>query len=311
MNHQPLVTVRVLTYNSSRFLIEALESVKNQTYKNIELVISDDCSTDNSVEISRKWLSENKERFVRSEVLTVEKNTGVSANCNRTISWAQGEWLGGVAGDDILLPTAIEEFVNYVSEHHDAHVVVGGTIKIDEDSKEIHEGKSCLTPPFYYADNYSAKKQFNLITKCFFACGPSTFVSLKAIKAVGGYDERFPMLEDYPIYIKLTHAGYHMNWLGKHTLKYRISESSISHSRDNDDAIFGKGRIRSIKEYKFLYKREYLDWLWRRFLDLDIFLQNQVVDSGNSRNSPKTVVYYKLYRLLSPFAWVERKLFKN
>ena len=53
----PLVSVVVITYNSAKFVIETLESVKSQTYKNIELIISDDCSTDDTVERCRLWLA--------------------------------------------------------------------------------------------------------------------------------------------------------------------------------------------------------------------------------------------------------------
>ena len=68
----PLVSVSVITYNSSKTVLETLESVKTQTYPNIELIISDDCSPDNTVEVCREWIEQNKERFVRIEILAAE-----------------------------------------------------------------------------------------------------------------------------------------------------------------------------------------------------------------------------------------------
>ena len=59
----PLVSIIVITYNSSKYVLETLESAKAQTYQNIELIVTDDCSNDNTVEICRKWIEENKERF--------------------------------------------------------------------------------------------------------------------------------------------------------------------------------------------------------------------------------------------------------
>jgi alpha-1,3-rhamnosyltransferase len=73
MIEQPLVSIVVITYNSSDYVLETLESAKDQTYKNIELIISDDCSTDNTVEICKNWLEENKERFKHTELITVKK----------------------------------------------------------------------------------------------------------------------------------------------------------------------------------------------------------------------------------------------
>ena len=77
---QPLVSINITTYNSSKFIIETLESAKMQTYQNIELIVSDDSSVDNTVELCKKWIEKNKERFVRCKVITVEKNTGIAAN---------------------------------------------------------------------------------------------------------------------------------------------------------------------------------------------------------------------------------------
>lgn len=59
INSTPLVTIAVVTYNSSQTILETLESVKEQTYKNIELIISDDCSSDNTTDICQKWLQKN------------------------------------------------------------------------------------------------------------------------------------------------------------------------------------------------------------------------------------------------------------
>ncbi len=76
----PLVTIVVLCYNSSNTIIETLESIYNQTYQNIELIISDDFSLDESVLIAQNWLSEKNSRFVDSHTLTSHKNEGISAN---------------------------------------------------------------------------------------------------------------------------------------------------------------------------------------------------------------------------------------
>lgn len=69
----PLVSVSIITYNSSSTILETLDSIYSQSYQNIELIVSDDCSTDNTVEICKKWIDEHKDRFVRVELLTVEK----------------------------------------------------------------------------------------------------------------------------------------------------------------------------------------------------------------------------------------------
>src|SRR5438309_3687253 len=95
----PLVSVIVLTYNSAITVLETLESIKQQTFRNIELIITDDCSKDNTVEICSNWLNSNKGIFVRVIILEVDKNTGTSANCNRGLKASTGQWIKFIAGD--------------------------------------------------------------------------------------------------------------------------------------------------------------------------------------------------------------------
>ena len=80
---QPLVSIVIITYKSSAYVLETLESAKAQTYRNIELIVTDDCSPDNTVEICKDWIENNKDCFVRTELITVPENTGISLNCNR------------------------------------------------------------------------------------------------------------------------------------------------------------------------------------------------------------------------------------
>ena len=94
---KPLVSICVITYNSSKTVLSTLESIKAQSYSNIELVISDDCSPDNTVEIVQQWLEENKSWFIRTELITVEKNTGVTGNVNRSCKNTQGKYVKPIA----------------------------------------------------------------------------------------------------------------------------------------------------------------------------------------------------------------------
>ena len=107
-NHSLLVSVVVITYNSEDYILECLESVKAQTYAGIELIISDDCSQDNTLKICKEWVDENKIRFVNIEIIEVKKNTGTTENINRACRLANGVWIKPIAGDDLLLPKCIE-----------------------------------------------------------------------------------------------------------------------------------------------------------------------------------------------------------
>lgn len=79
MSLQPLISVVVITYNSSNTIIETLESISRQSYPNIELIISDDCSKDDTVNKAQNWINSNG---VKGLVITAVKNEGIPANVN-------------------------------------------------------------------------------------------------------------------------------------------------------------------------------------------------------------------------------------
>ncbi len=109
----PLVSVVIITYNSSEFIMECLDSIAVQTYDNIELIISDDCSTDNTIALCKTWLSKYQGRFVNTELLEITENTGITKNINRGCKLAKGEWIKPLAGDDLLLPICIEKNIGH------------------------------------------------------------------------------------------------------------------------------------------------------------------------------------------------------
>ncbi len=224
---KPLVSVAVVTYNSSKTVVETLDSIYNQTYPNLELIVSDDCSKDDTIGICREWIEVHKKRFVRTELLTVKKNTGVSANSNRGNAACYGGWIKGIAGDDVLLPDCIETYVNYICEHPEAIIVFakmelfGGT----EERRKFVENQFLFD--FF---NWTPEEQYDFLTlerNCIPA--PTCFYNKYKIEVLNiKNDERIPLLEDWPKWIKMTKAGVRFHFIDKVTVKYRVAESSLS-----------------------------------------------------------------------------------
>ena len=109
-----LVTVIVITYNSAKYVLETLESVYRQSYNNIELIVSDDCSKDNTVSICQQWVDTNRNRFISAKVIQTENNSGICGNYNFALKNANGNWIKYIAGDDILEDNCIERFVSNI-----------------------------------------------------------------------------------------------------------------------------------------------------------------------------------------------------
>ena len=133
-----LVSICVVTYNSGKVIGETLDSIVEQTYQNIELIISDDSSKDDTMLVVKNWLEKNKARFVRTALLETDSNTGVTANCNRACKAARGEFVK-LIGDDILLPEYVSEFVAYFREHTETQILFSRVQLLDNDAKTLSD----------------------------------------------------------------------------------------------------------------------------------------------------------------------------
>ena len=225
----PLVSVAVITYNSSKYVLETLESIKAQTYQNIELIVSDDCSTDNTIQICMEWIEKNKTRFVRTQIVTIEKNTGISANCNRAEDACQGEWVKLIAGDDLLFQDCIENFVDYIKKHKDVLCVFG---KIQVFGGDFQRCQTLQNHFFRRMDKMSVmttQEQLNMIIEGYTPPAPAAFkkrVISSQYKVV--YDEQIPMIEDWPFWINLLKKNIHLCVMDKYVVKYRLGGVSTS-----------------------------------------------------------------------------------
>lgn len=261
---EPLVSIIVITYNSAKYVLETLESAKAQTYKNIELIISDDCSIDNTVEICRKWNKENNQRFSRTQLLVSQQNTGISANCNRGVSAAIGEWVKLIAGDDILLINCISENVNFALQNQDASLIFS-RMEIIGGSTDNNVAVSQNEVPYFFSK--TAHQQFNLLVIKNRLFAPSSFIKAKVIRDINGYDERIRNLEDRPLWIKATKAGYKLFFMPTITVKYRVHPESINYNFSADSLHDELVQIFYLYQLPNMSLRNILN-IWHTFLSL-------------------------------------------
>lgn len=229
MGTTPLVSVIVFTYNSASFILETLESVKAQKYSRIELIISDDCSTDFTVDICRRWIENNSSRFESHSIIESMQNTGISANCNRGEAACTGEWIKEIAGDDILLPSCIQDYIDYISAHPRHYFIFGKVIFFGDNPERVKIGNE---QGFDYSKfNLSAQEQYYTLVfqRHNFVPAPTFFYNRTKAQEIGlKCDERIPLLDDWPKWIYLTSNGIKLQLLDKFTVKYRIHNASIS-----------------------------------------------------------------------------------
>lgn len=232
MNEYPLVSVVVVTYNSSKWILETLESIKDQTYKNIELIISDDCSTDNTVDIVQSWLDENGQSFVSLKLITSQENTGVTANMNRGVKECKGVWIKDLAGDDALIENAIEKYVEFVNNNQNIKICHAKSLMY----KDTFEENNLL---YYDYSRYNVLRDNNRDPQdkfhrlCFSngIHGNTVFLNRVFLEKIGGYDETIRYCEDAPLYMKITTMGYNIYFMNEYTAKYRLHSNSINYNR--------------------------------------------------------------------------------
>jgi glycosyltransferase involved in cell wall biosynthesis len=233
-DNMPLVTILVVTYNSSKYILETLESAKLQNYQNIELIVTDDCSTDLTVDICANWIKTNRQRFVRVELITTEKNTGIPANINRGYRASKAQWVKAIAGDDALLPSCIEDNIDYVMKNPGARIVQSIAMSYkDNFSSENFIEMMDMSNRLNFSDKLTANDQYEMLLRESLVVAPTAFINIGLMKSIGYSDESIPYIEDWPIWLKITRAGEKIHFLNTATVLYRVHSESIQNKKES------------------------------------------------------------------------------
>ena len=226
----PLVSVIILTYNSSEYVLETLDSIKAQTYNNIELIVSDDCSQDDTVQRCIEWVHKNEKRFVHCKLLNIDRNLGTSANCNRGVMNSKGEWIKLLAGDDLLLPNCIEDNVMYIQNNPDTDIVFSCLKAFgDGDNDTINFFNNIIwTKP-----NKLNRRNLHML-ECYYNIfgTPTSFFSKSLFLRLGGFNNDIPLIEDWPFWVKVTRY-YKVIVMDRTTVLYRVHNKSVSRYNNN------------------------------------------------------------------------------
>jgi glycosyltransferase involved in cell wall biosynthesis len=197
----PLVSIVTPSYNQGQFLEETIRSVLLQGYPNIEYVIMDGGSSDDSVAIIRKY-----EHWLTS--WCSGKDDGQADAISRGFSLCQGDILAWVNSDDLLLPGCLSKVGRYIAQHPDIDCVVGGSVVVDA------EGNAIRDPLGLPRAVMGGKESFTTLLvrggASFYQ--PATFWRHRAYAAAGGIDPSFTFAMDYDLYLRLASRG-RFGWL--------------------------------------------------------------------------------------------------
>ena len=181
----PFVSVIIPAYNRAEFLPEAVESVLGQTYRNFELIVVDDGSTDETPAILRHY----------GEALRVihQKNRGPSAARNAGIRVARGEWLSFLDSDDYWLPRKLERQVNFLQSHPEARICY---------TEEIWYRNGRRVNPAKKHRKFSGWIYLRMLPLCIVSPS-SVMIHREVLQEVGLFDEELPAAEDYDLWLRI------------------------------------------------------------------------------------------------------------
>ena len=187
---KPIVTVLMPVYNGEYFLQNALNSIFNQKFRNLELLVINDASTDGTNSI---LLNQTDKRL---RILNNPRNIGVAASLNRGLKEAHSKYIARMDADDISLPNRLMLQVEYL-ESHPSTALIGGNYRL------IDESDSLISKPAYNHSMAGPELAWRLLWKNCIA-HPTVLFRRQAVLAAGCYPENSPHSEDYGLWLRLS-----------------------------------------------------------------------------------------------------------
>ncbi|HSV94379.1 MAG TPA: glycosyltransferase [Spirochaetia bacterium] len=202
-------------YNAEQFIDEAIKSILRQTYKNFELIIIDDCSTDKTLKVIKKFsLLDKRIKFDKNE-----KNQGIAVSRNKLVKHAKGKYIIWQDADDISITSRIEKQVKFM-EHNTCVGICGGFLDCFNS-----KGKTGIR---YYSK--SDKHLRNNIFRMSPVAQPCSIIRSKIIKALGKYDITLSSAEDLDMSFRIGSVSKFAN-IQEVLLKYREHNQSNTYSQ--------------------------------------------------------------------------------
>lgn len=242
-NKQSLVSIVMPVYNAGDFLMEAVESLQKQTYKNWELIAVDDCSSDNSLKILKSLAKKDR----RIKVFRNKKRLGVSGTANIALSKTKGAFVARMDADDICLPHRLEKQLRFLQKHQEVVAIGGQCDLIDKDGNKMGEKR-------FPTDSDKVKK---MIFSSIPLQQPTLMVNPKLLpQKFVWYDNRLKTAEEVELLFKLFKYGKVSN-LPDTLLQYRLHGGNIS-LKDPKKTFFLTLKTRFMAIFKYGYLPTFL-----------------------------------------------------
>ncbi len=213
----PLVSVCIASYNHADYIGEALQSVLAQAYPNLEIIVADDASTDNSAEVIRRYEEMHPDQV---RALFKDSNSGPSETLNQAIALARGEFIALLGSDDRMLPGRLDAQVEYMLAHSQCTAVFTDIRTIDASGNPAPSGLDAFF-------NTSFDHLRHKLLGGNFLNAPSALIRAASLRAVGGFSPLLRYTQDFEAWIKLLTIG-NLAKLPEVLTEYRVHGKNLS-----------------------------------------------------------------------------------
>ncbi|MDY6902660.1 MAG: glycosyltransferase [Cyanobacteriota bacterium] len=266
------ISVIVPVFNGELTIQETINSILNQTFEDIEVIISDDGSTDSTLEIISNIFDS------RIKILSYP-NAGVSASRNRGIYEAQGEYISFMDADDLWTPDKLELQWQALLNNPQAAVAYSWTDYISESSQFLKSGRRIKANGDVFA---------RLLVTNFLENGSNPLIRKQALEKVGGFDESLSASEDFDLWLKLS-TDYEFVCVEKPQIFYRTSINSLSCNLKNMEATSLKVIERAFsypKAHKFQHLKK------QTFSEFYKYLTFKAIEAKPRKGRTMTTIYF-------------------
>jgi glycosyltransferase involved in cell wall biosynthesis len=282
----PLVTIVCLCFNHERFVTEALDSVFNQSYKNLQVIVVDDASNDASQEIIEKYLKQRP----HAQFFALKSNIGNCAAFNVALSHAEGKYIVDFSTDDVMPVNKISEQVSFFENLDESYgVVFTEASYIDVKGRKLREhfqsGRTLTKVP--EGDVYK-----EVVAK-YFIPSPTMMVRSQVLRELNGYDETLAY-EDFDFWVRAS-RNYRFAFLNKNLMNIRVSEHSLSRS------LYKKGDRQLYSTYLVCEKVLQLNRNEEENRALVTRVRYELRHAVFTENQPEAELFGKLLRRLKAF----------
>ena len=230
--YNPLISIIIPVYNVSRdLLVQCLDSIINQSYKNFEICIADDCSTKKE---TIKVLKEYEKKYKNIRVVYRDNNGHISEASNSAISIAKGEFIGLVDNDDVLDKDALYYVVKELNRDKKIDMIYSDEDKLD------FEGKSCFP---HFKSDFALDTLLSSNYICHF-----TVIRKNLVDDIGGFRSEYNGAQDYDLFLRIIDKTRKISHISKILYHWRMTKDSTSSNGGNKNYAYEAGK-RALEDY--------------------------------------------------------------